>query len=174
MRKENHNSRGNCDLNGEEKVGNGKWENTIFNGKKIRWDLRIHAWIVIQKLRKMCPWGNLVNLVKNAVSRCARKSSERRARVWCAAEKGRRQTADETQIFPHSPKHSPSASATTGDRPWRMSVIFWIPLPYPFTGIGKSTKPRFGENEDKKLRSSACYRQENATFYPLILGTWAL
>ena len=42
------------------------------------------------------------------------------------------------------------------------------------TGIGKSTNPRFCENRLKKLRSSACCRQENATFYPLILGTWGL
>ena len=43
-----------------------------------------------------------------------------------------------------------------------------------YTGIGKSTNPRFCENEVKKLRSSACFRQENATFYTLILGTWGL
>ena len=42
------------------------------------------------------------------------------------------------------------------------------------TGFGKSTNPRFCENEVKKLHSSACCRQENATFYPLILGTWGL
>ena len=43
-----------------------------------------------------------------------------------------------------------------------------------YTGIGKSTNPRFCENEDKKLRSSACCRQENTIFCPLILGTWGL
>ena len=42
------------------------------------------------------------------------------------------------------------------------------------TGIGKSTNPRFRENEVKKLRSTACCMQENATFYPLILRTWGL
>ena len=38
-----------------------------------------------------------------------------------------------------------------------------------YTGIGKSTNPRFRENEVKKLHSSACCRLENANFYPLIL-----
>ena len=38
--------------------------------------------------------------------------------------------------------------------------------------MGKSTGPRFRGNEVKKLRSSACCRQENAAFYPLIHGTW--
>ena len=42
------------------------------------------------------------------------------------------------------------------------------------TGIGKSTNPRFRENEVKKLRSSAYCRQENANVYSLILGTWGL
>ena len=37
------------------------------------------------------------------------------------------------------------------------------------TVIGKSTNPRFCENEVKKLHSSTCCRQENTTFYPLIL-----
>ena len=42
------------------------------------------------------------------------------------------------------------------------------------TGIGKSTNPRFRENEVKKLRSSACCRRENSTFYLLIFGAWGL
>ena len=43
---------------------------------------------------------------------------------------------------------------------------------YDCTGIGKSTNPRFCENEDKMLRSSACCKQENAICSPLIHQTW--
>ena len=42
------------------------------------------------------------------------------------------------------------------------------------TRMGRSLLPRFCEYEVKNLRSSPCCRQENATFYPLILGTWGL
>ena len=54
----------------------------------------------------------------------------------------------------------------------RVRIRICIMMANAYTGIGKSTNPRFRELEDKKLRFPACCRQENATIYPLILGTW--
>ena len=45
---------------------------------------------------------------------------------------------------------------------------------FHITGMGKSTNPRFRENEVKKLRSSACSRQEKATFNFLSSYSWNL
>ena len=42
------------------------------------------------------------------------------------------------------------------------------------TGLGKSTNPRFREQDYKNLRSPVCSRQKSATFPPHFLGTLSL